>query len=227
MIVELKTGAADKFTSRNSSLPSSREISPYCGKRKSWKIMELTLCQQLKLLSVRFLIKLSKGTDFNHDYVRLPLSQWDVHNFAMTFVITLSNIFLNRWPTYRNNTLFVFTFITEILDACMIYQANLGSECLESYKSVLKISEENILATSFQSWGSEQKNDLSLAMAERVLYYFGKTYVVFQTSPKVDSFIFKSGHFQDRYTITSGVCNRPASLSWMVDSLRSAIYSHD
>lgn len=96
MIVELKTGAADKFTSRNSSLPSSREISPYCGKRKSWKIMELTLCQQLKLLSVRFLIKLSKGTDFNHDYVRLPLSQWDVHNFAITFVMTLSNIFLNR-----------------------------------------------------------------------------------------------------------------------------------
>lgn len=60
----------------------------------------------------------------------------------------------------------------------MIYQANLGSECLELYKSVLQINEENILAMSFQSWGSEQKNDLSLAMAERVLYYFVKTYVV-------------------------------------------------
>lgn len=113
----------------------------------------------------------------------------------------------------------------------MIYQANLGSECLELCKSVLQISEENILAMSFQSWGSEQKNDLSLAMEERVLYYIGKTYIIFQTSPKVDSFIskysFKSGHFQDRYTITWGICNRPASLSRLVDSLRSAIYSHD
>lgn len=84
--------------------------------------MELTFCHQFKLLlSVRFLIKLSKGADCSHDYVRLPLSQWEVHIFVMTLEIdTVKLLFPQSYAYPQENTLFVFTFITEILDARMI-----------------------------------------------------------------------------------------------------------
>lgn len=50
--------------------------------------MELTFCHQFKLLlSLRYLIKLSKGADCSNDYVRLQLSQWEVHIFVMTLEI--------------------------------------------------------------------------------------------------------------------------------------------